>query len=193
MATRPGRPRSEEARRAVLRAAVREVEREGYGALTIEGIARAAGVSKQTVYRWWRGKAEIVLEALNEAAETVAAAPNTGSLETDLRRMMRRTVGGAAAGDGRLLAALMAAAQLDDEFAASFRDGFLARRREVLRALLERARERGELAEGANIDVIVEVTFGTLWYRILGRHAPLNRRFAGQLAQTALTLAGGRR
>src|SRR5438067_3025385 len=146
----PGRPRSEEVRRAVLTAAVRLVEHDGYGAVTMEGIARSAGVSKQTVYRWWPAKADIVLEALNEGAETVAPADFTGSLEPDLRTFVRRSVTGATGRTRPLLSALMADAQLDPDFAESFRHGFLARRRKVLRGLLEDARERGELAEDAD-------------------------------------------
>src|SRR5438067_2006010 len=185
----PGRPRSEEVRRAVLTAAVRLVEHDGYGAVTMEGIARSAGVSKQTVYRWWPRKADIVLEALNEAAEAIAPAETTGSLEPDLRTFLRRTVAGASARSTRLLAGLMAEAQLDEEFAESFRRGFLARRRKVLRELLAEARERGEVAEDADLDFMVEIVFGTLWYRILGRHAALNRGLADRLAETVLALA----
>jgi AcrR family transcriptional regulator len=183
----PGRPRSEEARRAVLAAVTRMVEEEGYGTLTMEGIAARAGVSKQTLYRWWPSKAAVVLEALNEGAERVAPDPDTGSLESDLRPFLYGTVKGANR-NARMLSALMAAAQLDAEFAASFRSGFLARRRAVLRKLLERAGERGELADSVDIDFVVEIVFGTLWYRILNRHAPLSRRFADRLSDSVLAL-----
>src|SRR4051812_17961042 len=91
----PGRPRSEEARRAVLAASAHLVERDGYGTLTMEGIARSAGVSKQTVYRWWPSKAAVVLEALNEGAELLAPDPDTGSLESDLRPFLRQSAMGA--------------------------------------------------------------------------------------------------
>src|SRR5438270_5714664 len=114
----PGRPRSEEARRAVLTAAARLVRRHGYGSLTMEAIAREAGVSKQTVYRWWPQKAAVVLEALNEAARAVAPIPDTGSLESDLRLFIRRTVAGASR-NRRMLAGMMAEAQLDDAFGRS--------------------------------------------------------------------------
>jgi AcrR family transcriptional regulator len=158
----------------------------------MEAIAGEAGVSKQTVYRWWPTKAAIILEGLNEAAVAVAPASDTGSLHADLRGFLRRTVTGAGGRNARLLAALMAAAQLDDGFAQSFRSGFLAGRRRVLRELLESGRERGELSSAADIDLLVELVYGALWYRILARNAPLNRRFADQLTTAVLTLGEGR-
>jgi AcrR family transcriptional regulator len=174
----------------VLAATVELTERDGYGRVTMEGIARKAGVGKQTVYRWWPTKASIVLEALNEGATVIAPAPDTGSLEGDLRLFIRRTVAGASGeGNERLLAGLMATAQLDETFAESFRDGFLAGRRRLLRELLERGRGRGEIGGEADLDFLVEIVFATLWYRILARHRPLTRRFADKLADTVLALA----
>jgi AcrR family transcriptional regulator len=184
----PGRPRSESARLAVLAATAKLIEQGGYGNLTMEAIAREAGVSRQTLYRWWPTKAAITLEALNEAAAAIAPAPDTGTLETDLRQFLRRTVAGAAGRNARLLAALMAEAQLDDGFADAFRAQFLARRREVLHDLLDRHRQRGELADTADLDFLVELVFATVWYRILARSRPLNRNFADQLADTLLAL-----
>jgi len=154
----------------------------------MEAIAREAGVSKQTVYRWWPTKAAIILEGLNEAAAAIAPASDTGSFPADLRRFLRRTVAGAGGESTRLLTALMAAAQLDDTFAESFRDSFLAARRRVLRELLESARERGEMSSSADPDYLAELVFGALWYRMLARNAPLDRRFADELTATVLTL-----
>jgi AcrR family transcriptional regulator len=185
----PGRPRSEPARQAILAAATRLIGRDGYGRVTVEAIAREAGVSKQTVYRWWPTKAAIVLEALNVAASSIAPVPDTGAIAADLRVFLQRTVAGAGSRNGRLLAALMAAAQLDEAFAESFRAEFLAHRRQTLHDLLERGRARGELSKSADLDFLVELAFATLWYRILVQHQPLDRRFADQLTDTVLALA----
>jgi AcrR family transcriptional regulator len=190
MARSPGRPRSEEARRAVLRAGARLVQKQGYGSVTVEGIAREAGVSKQTVYRWWPQKAAVVLEALNEGARAVAPIPDTGSLDSDLRLFIRRTVAGVSR-NRRMLAGMMAEAQLDDAFGRSFRRDFLRRRREVLAEILDDARERGEIDETDRVDFVVEIVFGTLWYRILGRNAPLNEGFADRLTDAALAILRG--
>jgi AcrR family transcriptional regulator len=174
----------------VLAAAGRLVEEDGYGRLTIEAIARQAGVSKQTIYRWWSTKAEVVLEALNEAASTIAPAADSGSLEADVRLFLRRTVEGGKGRNGRMLVALMAEAQFDEVFGRSFRREFLANRRNMLRNVLERARTRGEVAQSAHIELAVEVVFAMLWYRMLGRHAPLDRRLADELTDTLLILVG---
>lgn len=189
----PGRPRSEEVRGAVLDAAVGLVEEDGYGRLTMEAIARRAGVSKQTLYRWWPTKAEIVLEGLNRAAAAVATAPDSGSLDEDVRVLLRRTVAAATRRNAKVLGALMAAAQLDPVFAESFRRDFLGRRREVLREVLQRGRDRGEIAATVDLDFLAELAFGALWYRILARDGGLDRRFAGQLADAVLALATAHR
>ena len=186
----PGRPRSEEARLATLGAAVALIGEGGPAVATMDAIARRAGVSKQTVYRWWSSPAEILLEALNEGAAQLAPLEETGDLEHDLRTFLRRSVLGAREPVGRLLAALMAEAQRDPKFGESFRAGFLAKRRAVLRELLEHAAERGELEPDVDLDFLVELFFGALWYRLLAANGPLDRRFADDLTDALLTLAG---
>jgi AcrR family transcriptional regulator len=187
----PGRPRSEAARGAVLGAALELVEEGGFGALTMEGIAHRAGVSKQTVYRWWSSKAAILLEALNEGAATIAPLPDAGTLAEELPVFVRRSVLGARGRTARLLVGLMAEAQLDESFATSFQDGFLAQRRGVMAELLGRAQARGEIGAEVDLELVVEVFFGTLWYRLLAKSGPVDRGFADELAEMLLKLLRG--
>jgi AcrR family transcriptional regulator len=186
------RTRSETVRRAILTAAIDLLEQEGYGKLTMEGIARRAAVSKQTVYRWWRTPAAVLMEALSDYASERIPPQDSGPLERDLRRFIRRTVADLHARSGPLVARLMAEAQLDEAFATGFRD-FLALRRQALREVLERARERGEIGPEVDLDLRVEIAFGTIWYRVLSRHAPLSRRFADELSAALLVLCAGQR
>src|SRR5919201_3461045 len=86
-----GRPRSESARRAILAAAFERASQPAPGGLTMEAIGRRAGVSKETLYRWWRPKEEVLLEALAERGEEAIPVPDTGSLAGDLGRFMRST------------------------------------------------------------------------------------------------------
>jgi AcrR family transcriptional regulator len=183
------RPRSETIRVAILGAALELLATEGYGRLTMEGIARRAGVSKQTIYRWWPSPAAVLMEALNERAETLVPDRDLGSFALNLRGFIRRTIAALQSGLAPLVASLMAEAQRDPEFAATFGEQFLARRRSALHDLFNQAQARGEI--GPNIDsrLLVEIAFGTIWYRLLAKHAPLNKHFADQLTGALLTLA----
>lgn len=188
MSTRaPGRPRSEAARRAIVTATLALVNEQGYAAVTMEGIARRAQVSKQTIYRWWSSPAEIVLETINAGAERAAPLPDTGAFGDDLRVFVRRSVDGAARST-KLLTALMAEAQRNSEFAAAFRNGFLGRRRGVLYELLGDALSRGVIHPGIDLNVITETFFGALWYRILADTGPLDLQFADGLTSVLLSL-----
>jgi AcrR family transcriptional regulator len=182
------RPRSEKARQAVLGATKELLDEQGFGALTMEGIARRAGVGKQTVYRWWPSTAEVVLEMGNELAAAVVADPDHGSLEADLRAFVRRSVAGLRGRNARIASGVMAEAQLDETFGERLRTGFLARRREALRRVLERGRDRAEVDPDVDLDLLVDLMFGALWYRVLAQHAPLSRRFADQLTDALLAL-----
>jgi AcrR family transcriptional regulator len=190
--TGPGRPRSEAARRAVLLAALEIVGESGYPTLTMEGIARRAAVSKQTVYRWWPSKAAVMLEALNEGATQLAPAPDGGELAKDLRKFLRHSVLGARGRTARLLVALMAEAQLDQAFARSFQSGFLAQRRAVMVEFLARARARGEIGSDVDLELIAELFFGALWYRLLAASGPINQDFADEMTDALLELLARR-
>ena len=175
---RTGRVRDERARDAVLAAAL-TLARHDLGGTTVDTIAGRAGVGKQTIYRWWRGKAEVVLEAINLSATRDIPLPDTGSLRGDLLAFVEATF---AAGrrPGRLpvLRALMAEAQIDPEFGAAFDVQFLRRRREVLAEVLRRHPDE---MRDIPVEVAVEVVFGVLWYRILATHGPLNSALAREL------------
>jgi AcrR family transcriptional regulator len=183
------RPRSESIRSAILEAALELLETDGYGRLTMQGIAKRARVSKQTIYRWWPSPAAVLMEALNERAAALVPDRDLGSFEPNLRAFIRRTVAALRGGLAPLVASLMAEAQRDAEFAATFGEQFLARRRDALHALFTQAQARGEIGPDGNSRFIVEIAFGTIWYRVLAKHAPLNRQFADQLTKELLTLA----
>lgn len=93
--------RSERSRRAIYDAALDLVTEVGYPKTTIEGIAARAGVGKQTIYRWWSSKAEVLMEAFLDLSEQAAreagpepayAIPDTGDLAADLKAVLRLTV-----------------------------------------------------------------------------------------------------
>ncbi|WP_410569482.1 TetR/AcrR family transcriptional regulator [Amycolatopsis sp. cmx-4-61] len=180
--SRPGRKRSEQSRLAILAATLDLVGEAGYGALTIEGIAARSGVGKQTIYRWWPSKADVLLDALATKADLQIPVPDTGSFRADLADFLAGTFElGGKSPVADTLRALMAQAQIDPEFGNRFREEFLFRRREALGALVDRARERGELPAGVLPGTVIDVVFGTLWYRLLATREPVDRGLADEL------------
>jgi AcrR family transcriptional regulator len=176
----PGRPRSEAARQAIQAAAVDELAERGYAALTVEGIAARAGVGKQTIYRWWLSKADVVLDAILDLAASRVPEPDRGSLAADLTAFL--TASFRQRNQRPVLVGLMAQSVLDPAFAAVFREKFLFGRRAALRRVLARAADRGELRPGTDIEMAMDVVFGVLWYRMLVDHAPLSAASGRDLA-----------
>ncbi|MFG2002785.1 TetR/AcrR family transcriptional regulator C-terminal ligand-binding domain-containing protein [Spirillospora sp. NPDC048911] len=161
------------------------------GPVTIDTIAAAAGVGKQTIYRWWPSKGAVLLDALAERATAEIPVGDTGSLAGDLETFLLATFRSARTGrTAVLLRTVMAEAQRDEQAGEAMRD-FIARRRTALRGVLERARERDEIRPEADLDLMVDQAFGVLWYRILVGHAPLGEREAKELSRSLVTQARG--
>lgn len=167
-APRPGRKRSPESRAAILAAATALVREVGYAHLTIEGIAARARVGKQTIYRWWPSRADVLLEALADDADLAISVADQGTYRADLQVFLSDTFRLANAPDvRRILQTLMAEAQLNPDFGGRFRAAFLARRRDALRSVVTRAARRGDLPPRPAPDIVLDVVFGVLWYRVL--------------------------
>jgi AcrR family transcriptional regulator len=184
-----GRPRSEPARRAVLDAALRLVARDGYQAVTIKGIAAEAGVGRQTVYRWWDSKGAILLEAVTELARPSAQPEPTADPVHDLRQVLRGSFRLSPI-SGPIVSGLMADATHDPEFLAKLQSDLLARRRALVRETLERAQRSGQVGTGADLALVTDMIWGTMWYRILSRHAPVDEALAEELTEAVLRMLG---
>jgi AcrR family transcriptional regulator len=174
-ARRSGRPRSEQARQAVLAAALALVAEEGLAGLHMEAIARRAGVSKETLYRWWHSKTEVVLDALAERGQQTIPLPDTGTLREDLRAFMRATVDSADSVTRRLLRTIAAVAASDEATADQVRDRFLS-------LILERAVSRQEIT-GDDSVLALDLIYGSMWYRLIFRVGPLDYTWADAIAE----------
>lgn len=162
-----GRPRDAGAHRAILDATTRLLLEVGYRHLTIEEIARRAGVSKATIYRWWESKGLLVYEAVFTETQS-APLPDTGDLASDLRALLRSLVAeftspaGLAATPG-LLADFGGDARLRE----MIRGRFVDPAREYVATVLERAVARGETVADPPIDLVLDQLAGTVFWRIV--------------------------
>src|SRR6185312_7905061 len=186
-----GRPRSEAAGRAILKAARALVLRHGYEGVTTQMIAEAAGTGKQTIYRRWPGKAELVLDAFVAHAQDRIdrADAHNEPVEAALAGFLTRLFA-ALAETGQAVRGLMAYAQNDPGFRTQLIERLIQPRRQALRAVLETGVARGELPEGADLDATVAAVYGAMWYRLMVDET-LDAAFAARLA--AFAVAGLRR
>jgi AcrR family transcriptional regulator len=183
--------RSERSRRAIL-AATRELIVElGYAKVSIDAIAARAGVGKQTIYRWWPAKGAVVFDSVLELSADpsgeVAALPDTGDLEADLRLIMRATV--AEFADPAFEApirALNTEIANDPELAALYRERLAAPVDEAKKDRLRSAQRAGQLAPDADLDLMLEVLYAPLYQRWLLRTGPLTEGYADALVAATL-------
>jgi AcrR family transcriptional regulator len=160
--------RDENARLAVLHAADDLLVERGFGGLSVEGIAARAGVAKQTIYRWWPSKVEILLDTLIDDAARQLAVPDTGPVVEGVRRYLRRLARFLTREPaGQVLLALIGEAQHDPVTARSFQQRYLEPQRVDERALLRRGIDSGELPAGLDIDGAIDALSGPIFYRAL--------------------------
>lgn len=157
--------RSERVVRDVLAATMAELARVGYAALRVEDVAAGAGVNKTTVYRRWPVKSDLVAAALRSASASALAAPDTGSLRSDLLELLRRHVALFATAQGRLIGRMMMVELDHPDVAALVR----TLREEKLAPWLdaiERAKARGEIPRGSEATLMVDMILGTTFAKI---------------------------
>jgi AcrR family transcriptional regulator len=173
--------RDENARRAVLHAADDLLVERGFGGVTIEGIAARAGVAKQTIYRWWPSKVDILLDTLIDDASHQLAIPAADSTIDSTRRYLRslaRFLTKEPA--GRVLLALIGEAQHDPEMARTFHRRYLDPQRRGEREMLQRGITSGELTTELDVDAVLDALCGPLFYRAL-TGASIPRAFIDRL------------
>jgi AcrR family transcriptional regulator len=189
MTSTPGtiapRWRSRRAESAILDATLALLAELGFGGLTIDGIAARAGVGKATIYRHWSSKAEVALEAFRAFVPPLED-PDTGSFADDIRGVLHQIVEGLSNSPlAGILPSLVEAAERDPEMERLFRE-FGTSRRAVLRGIFNRAAARGELREGLDADVAIDLLVGPIFTRRLVSRAPVTKKHANAVIDLIL-------
>ncbi|MEN3265573.1 TetR/AcrR family transcriptional regulator [Pseudonocardia sp.] len=183
---RPGRPRSEQSRLAVLRATSELMHEVGLRVMTTEEIANRSGASKATIYKWWPNKYAVAVEALLSEMLTESDDPDTGSAREDFRIALRGLIHFYDSRSGRVFAQLVGEAQFDPLIAAELRDRLVGSRRQLVRAILDRGVARGELRPDVDPEAAIDLVFGPAMYRLVARHAPLDDAAADAMVDLAI-------
>jgi AcrR family transcriptional regulator len=168
-----GRPRSPEADKAILEAAVEVLHAEGYARMSIESVAETAGVGKTTVYRRYKDKADLVTAAL-ERMTPVPEPPDSGDTRADVLLLLQRFQRSKEKiEDLRLLGTLWSEEGRNPELMRLFRERVIGPRRKLMIETLERGRHRGELREDVDPVLVTEMMVGAHFARqFSGRKIP---------------------
>jgi AcrR family transcriptional regulator len=184
--SRGGRPR-DPSRDGVIRAAIlRLLADVGYGALTMDAVASEAGVGKATIYRRWRTKQDLVVDTISDLNREKATPPDTGSLEGDLRLMLRSLVSMITGPTGAATLSLLSTVPHQPALADAFRKGPLAVWRQSFEGVWARAEQRGEVGHGLAGSVAAETTSALLVQRWLLTGQPVDDAFADEVLETVV-------
>jgi AcrR family transcriptional regulator len=190
--SRKGRPPSQMAvsHAAIMDAVYAQLQKKSVRDLTMEEVARRAGVGKPTLYKWWPTKATLVLAMLCERMAPNLEKPTVLTAEESLRFRVRRLIDAFNGPFGKIVAGLIAEGQSEPDILRQFYERWVSPRRTATIADLQRGKNTGELHADTEPDLLNDAIFGAIYYRFLLRSAPLTRRFGEELVAQVI---GGHR
>jgi AcrR family transcriptional regulator len=184
--SRPGRPRSEATRLAILNATADLMLESGFSGTTIEAIAARARVSKVTIYKWWPSRGAVAIDAYFHRFRETSVFPDTGDVVTDITAQLLSVIETFRGRAGYVMAELLGHAQSDPALAEMLRVRWLQPRREAATVVLQRAIDRGEIRKDVSLPVLMDELYGPVYYRLIARHEPLSDEFAHELVANTL-------
>ena len=188
-----GRPRSEESRKAILDATRRLMLHTPLRDLSIEAIARKAGVGKTTIYRWWPNKVAVVIEAFSDQLDlhtpnlTDLSMTMTDALMGQVDKMIRHLRGR----NGRIIADIMAEAQADEGVMALLQAFYMDTRKQALQHIVYQGQRSGEFAAVIAPDIAADMIMGPVFFRLLTTRDGLDDRFIEDYPVTVLNMIRG--
>jgi len=183
---RIGRPKggSDAIVRAVLEATLRQLGDRGFAGVSVDEVAKAAGVNKTSVYRRWPSRGALVLAALHTLRDHEPPPPQAGSLRENLIAMLSAKVAIVSTPTGRKILRAMIA--FEDEEVARLARALRKARYRVPIAVIERAILRGELLPGTDPSLLAEVLLAPIYYRIIVLNQPVNDPYIERVVDQVL-------
>jgi AcrR family transcriptional regulator len=176
---------------AILQATLAILAEDGYGALTMAGVAKRSGVSTATLYRRWASKEDLVIGALEGMTDPRArAVPDTGSLRGDLTQLLTQMADVLTERGGRIMEGLLSETLRNKELARTLRRRLTEPRQAELAGILHRAVQREEIPPVADVGVALSLITGPIYQRLLITGEPVNRRLVHDLVDLLLRAFG---
>ena len=174
-----GRPRSEKSREAILIAALKILIRDGFENLTMEGVAREAGTGKSTIYRWWKGRADLAVDAFFSAIDETLDLHESGSARDDFRAQILGMADQLRGPTGRALAAMLVGGRESPAVATAVRKRWLQPRRDWARMRRAWAAEAGQLRDRVEPRPALALLYSPLYSPLLfGNDIPSRKDLA---------------
>jgi AcrR family transcriptional regulator len=186
-----GRARSDASRTAILLATLKLLESSTLQQVSVEAIAREAGVGKATIYRWWTSKASVVIDAFIQYHVAHTPMPRGMPPREALSRHLHLLIDEYSGRSGQLVAQILAQGQADPEVLREFRERFFYGRQAVVREVMEQGRRSGEFRTDLDTVEAMDLLYSPIYFRLVIGHLPLDRRFADSHAQSILSLLSG--
>ncbi|MFD5445741.1 TetR/AcrR family transcriptional regulator [Streptomyces tendae] len=177
--------RSARVRQAVLDATLQAVAERGADAVSVPEIARQAGVHETSIYRRWGGREQLVTDALLTYSQELLPVPDTGTLRGDLIAFADSLAAYLATPLGTALTRAMSATH-DDDVIAESRQRFWRSRFDLAQVMIDRAVTRGELPEGTDPALAVELLGAPLHFRSLLTRQPVDGTFTAKVVDVLL-------
>ena len=183
-----GRPRSESAvsHEVILDAVYELLHEKSVCDLTIEEVAKKAGVGKPTIYKWWPNKAALVLAMFEERVVSKFAVPDAKSAEQLMRTQVTELIRALNGFFGKVVAEIIGEGQGDVEVLREYRDRYVHKRRAVTREAIERAIASGEFKRKIDPEFLIDLIYGPIYYRLLVQHQKVDQRFGQELVDAAM-------
>jgi AcrR family transcriptional regulator len=185
-----GRPRSEGTRTQILAATIRLLETRTVQSISIEAIAREAGVGKATIYRWWNSKALVVIDAFMEHHIVKTPMPRNLPPGRAIASHLVSLIHEYAGWSGRIVAQIIAEGQADPAVLREFRERFHYGRRALVREMLEEWRAAERIRAPENVELLAELLYAPVYMRLLMGSGPLDDRFAQEHINYVYALLG---
>lgn len=182
-----GRPKDERAGRAIITATLHLMAERGVHDLRMDDVAERAGVGKATIYRRYRSKDALVVDAVATIVNEIAI-PDTGSTREDLLALMTQAVelyGGDSLA-ASLMPALVEEARRSPQLASTVRDEFVTGRRAALGAVLQRGVRRGDLRRDLDFELALDILGGAIFYRLMVTGGPIDQPLAERIVELIL-------
>ena len=171
---------------AILNATVDLLEETGYSNLTIEAIAAQASVGKSTIYRWWPNKSFLVFDAFLLSTETHLYFLEKASLRENFRQHLHYLATILNGTLGRTVVGLVAGSGAESEIARAFYQNFLKSRREDAKRILDLPIAQGEIQSKMDLDVVSDMLYAPVYYRILIYKKKVDSKFINTLVDQVI-------